>query len=77
LRQKQRRGDGATEPLHPRPSTAPDERAHINVRHGFEAGLAEYKRLEQVFPALGYKVIRLPKVTVPERTDFVFAALAD
>jgi len=46
-------------------------------RHGFEAGLAEYKRLEQVFPAFGYEVIRLPKTTVPERADFVLAALAD
>jgi predicted ATPase len=46
-------------------------------RHGFEAGLAEYARLEQVYPALGYEVIRLPKATVPERADFVLAALSD
>jgi predicted ATPase len=46
-------------------------------RHGFEAGLAEYERLEQVYPALGYEVIRLPKTTVTERADFVLSALSD
>ena len=45
-------------------------------RHSFEAGLAEYERLEQVYPALGYEVIRLPKTTVTERADFVLAALS-
>src|SRR5438874_6620570 len=46
-------------------------------RHSFEAGLAEYERLEQVYPALGYEVIRLPKTTITERADFVLAALSD
>jgi hypothetical protein len=46
-------------------------------RHGFEAGLAEYEWLEQVYSALGYEVIMLPKATVPERADFVLAALSD
>jgi predicted ATPase len=45
-------------------------------RHGFEAGLAEFARLEQVYPALGYEVILLPKTTVSERADFVLAALS-
>ena len=39
--------------------------------------MAEYERLEQVYPALGYEVITLPKATVPERADFVLAALSD
>jgi predicted ATPase len=46
-------------------------------RHGFEAGLAEYERLEHVYPAVGYEVIRLPKATVPDRADFVLATLSD
>jgi predicted ATPase len=45
-------------------------------RHSFEAGLAEYERLEQVYPALGYEVIRLPKTTVTERAESVLAALS-
>jgi len=44
--------------------------------HGFETALAEYERLEQVYPALGHQVITLPKVGVSERADFVLAALA-
>jgi predicted ATPase len=46
-------------------------------RHGFETGLAEYERMEQVYPALGYEVIKLPRTTVTERADFVLAALSD
>jgi predicted ATPase len=42
---------------------------------GFEAGLAECRRLEKAFPALGYEVILLPKSTVSARADFVLSAL--
>ena len=45
-------------------------------RHGFEAGLAEYGRLERLLPALGYEVVLLPKVSVRERADFVMATLS-
>jgi predicted ATPase len=45
-------------------------------RHGFEAGVAEFERLQQVYPALGYQVIVLPKVTVDERADLVLAELS-
>ena len=45
-------------------------------RHGFDAGLAEYDRLEKALPALGYEVITLPKVSVAARADFVLAALS-
>jgi predicted ATPase len=44
-------------------------------RHGFEAGLAEYARLQALLPALGYAVLILPKVPVAARADFVLAAL--
>ncbi|MXN44661.1 AAA family ATPase [Shinella kummerowiae] len=40
-------------------------------RHGFDAALEEYERLEKTYPALGYEVIVLPKVSVVERADFV------
>lgn len=45
-------------------------------RHGFEAGLPEYYRLEQALPVLGYEVIRLPKTTVAARADFVLASMS-
>ena len=45
-------------------------------RHGFEAGLAEYQRLENAFPALGYAVITLPKASVSVRADFVLTTLS-
>lgn len=45
-------------------------------RHGFEAGLAEYNRLEKAFPFLGYEVITLPKATVAARADFVLGVLS-
>ena len=44
-------------------------------RHGFDAALAEYERLENTYPALGYEVIVLPKAPVDERVDFVLALL--
>lgn len=44
-------------------------------RHGFEAACAEYERLERTYPALGYKTVILPKVSVAERADFVLARL--
>ena len=40
-------------------------------RHGFDAALEEYDRLEKLYPALGYETVILPKVTVIERADFV------
>jgi predicted ATPase len=46
-------------------------------RHGFDAAVAEYDRLLQVYPALGYQVLFLPKASVAARADFVLAALGD
>lgn len=44
-------------------------------KHGFEAAVAEYDRLMQAFPALGYEVIPLPKTPTMQRADFVLASL--
>ena len=45
-------------------------------RHGLEAGIAEYQRLMDAYPALGYEVTVLPKVGVPERAEFVLRTFA-
>lgn len=45
-------------------------------RHGWSDALNEYKRLQRVYPALGYEKVLLPKVSVVERADFVLAVLA-
>jgi predicted ATPase len=44
-------------------------------RHGIEDAEAEYFRLLEAYPALGYEVSILPKVSVSERADFVERAL--
>jgi predicted ATPase len=44
-------------------------------RHGQDTALAEYSRLLEAYPALGYEVIILPKVGVAERADFVLKML--
>jgi predicted ATPase len=44
-------------------------------RHGLESALAEYSRLLEVCPSLGYEVFLLPKATVAERADFVLKTL--
>ncbi len=44
-------------------------------RHDLADALAEYDRLLNVYPALGYEVVVLPKVTVAARADFVMAVL--
>jgi predicted ATPase len=44
-------------------------------RHGYDAAVAEYERLAEIYPALGYQVIVLPKADVARRADFVLASL--
>ena len=46
-------------------------------RHGLAEAEAEYERLLQVYPALGYELVILPKVSVSERADFVERVLAE
>ncbi|MGL4960632.1 MAG: AAA family ATPase [Inquilinus sp.] len=45
-------------------------------RHGLDAAIAEYERLLEAYPALGYEVTVLPKTGVAERADFVLGTLA-
>lgn len=44
-------------------------------RHGFDEAIAEYERLERAYPALGYRVVVLPKSSVKERADLILAHL--
>ncbi len=44
-------------------------------QHRFENAVAEYKRLEHVYPMLDYRVVVLPKVSVGSRADFLLAEL--
>jgi predicted ATPase len=37
--------------------------------------LAEYSRLLETYPSLGYEVLILPKVGVSERADFILNTL--
>lgn len=43
--------------------------------HGFDAALAEYERLMQDYPAMGYNVVELPRITVQDRADFMLETL--
>jgi predicted ATPase len=44
-------------------------------RHGFEEAVAEFERLTEAYPALGYEVVTIPKSPVPLRADFVLRML--
>jgi predicted ATPase len=44
-------------------------------RHDLDSALAEYSRLLEVYPSLGYEVLVLPKVAVAQRANFVLEAL--
>ena len=43
-------------------------------RHGLDDAIAEYQRLLELHPSLGYEVTILPKISVHERADFVLHA---
>jgi predicted ATPase len=45
-------------------------------RHDLSEAVAEYKRLIDVYPSLGYDIHVLPKVSVAERADWILAFLA-
>ena len=45
-------------------------------RHDFAEAVAEYDRLIAIYPALGYDIHVLPKVSVAERANWILAALA-
>lgn len=67
--------------FHPRVFLAPPwaeiYRTDAERRHGFDAAVAEYGRLQAAFAALGYETVLLPKVSVAGRVAFVQARLAD
>ncbi|MBB3918171.1 AAA family ATPase [Rhizobium fabae] len=44
-------------------------------RHSFEEAVAEHDRLLATYPALGYEVVVLPKITVADRADFILDRL--
>lgn len=46
-------------------------------RHGLDAAVAEYQRLLDAYPALGYEAVIVPKIGVAARVDFVLGALAE
>jgi predicted ATPase len=48
----------------------------LERRHGFDAAVAEYDRLERAYSALGYEVVILPKIPVNARADFLLDQLA-
>jgi predicted ATPase len=45
-------------------------------RHGLAEAIAEYDRLADIYPAVGYDVRVLPKMNVTERADWLLASLA-
>jgi predicted ATPase len=45
-------------------------------RHDLDSAIEEYRRLADAYPSLGYEVITVPKVGVPQRADFVLDVLA-
>jgi hypothetical protein len=44
-------------------------------QHGFSDAVAEYDRLREIYPSLGYDIHLVPKVSVEKRADFVIAVL--
>lgn len=46
-------------------------------RHGFDAAVAEYDRLAEILPRLGYEIVVLPKAEIGFRADFLLQHLPD
>ena len=44
-------------------------------RHGLAVAIAEYDRLFEVYPSLGYEIHVLPKASVAERANWILASL--
>ncbi|WP_134102467.1 AAA family ATPase [Neorhizobium sp. R1-B] len=44
-------------------------------RHGLEEAVAEYDRLMNLYPSLGYRVRLLPKTSVARRADYILSQL--
>ena len=46
-------------------------------RHDLDLAIAEYTRLLDAYPSVGYEAFILPKVSVEERADFVLNILQE
>jgi predicted ATPase len=46
-------------------------------RHGLSEATTEYEHLVRAFPALGYQIVLLPKVSVVDRAELVLRTLED
>jgi predicted ATPase len=46
-------------------------------RHGFDLAVAEYLRLLEIYPSLGYDTFVLPRIGVTERADFILKTLME
>ena len=46
-------------------------------RHDLNTAIPEYRRLLEAYPALGYEVMILPKLGVPQRADFILRHLPE
>lgn len=44
-------------------------------RHGFDAAVHEYRRLQETYNRLGYRTVVLPQTTVGVRADLVLSEL--
>jgi predicted ATPase len=70
---------GRTHRYHPRVFLTPPwpeiYAADAERRHDLAAASAEYARLLEAFPRLGYETVILPKVGVAERADFILHKL--
>jgi predicted ATPase len=44
-------------------------------RHGLAEAIAEYERLINIYPSLGYDILILPKMSVAERADWILDSL--
>lgn len=49
--------------------------ADAERRHGFDDAVAEYERLVEAYPVIGYRLAFLPRASVAERADFVLRSL--
>jgi predicted ATPase len=52
-------------------------RTDMDRRHDMDFAAAEYSRLLEAYPSLGYEVAILPKISVAERADFVLKSLQE
>jgi hypothetical protein len=53
----------------------PSRQGSLSRLASFDAVVAEYQRLLEAYPLLGYEVTILPKIGVSERADFVLNRL--